>query len=161
MCPNALKGQYPKGNTYPTVVLEAVASQDLWFWHGFFGSPGSINDINVLGNSPIFCKLLDGRDPDTSFTLRGTDFRFGYYLVDGIYPELSVFVKTLSFPNDPVRRRYKTVQEKARKDIERAFGALKKRFKILVNASIFRKVKHMKMVMYTCMILHNMILEDE
>jgi hypothetical protein len=32
----------------PTIILEAVASQDLWIWHAFFGMPGSLNDINAL-----------------------------------------------------------------------------------------------------------------
>ena len=32
----------------PTIILEAVASKDLWIWHAFFGMPGSHNDINVL-----------------------------------------------------------------------------------------------------------------
>jgi hypothetical protein len=31
-----------------TVILEAVASQNLWIWHSFFGIAGSHNDINVL-----------------------------------------------------------------------------------------------------------------
>jgi hypothetical protein len=31
-----------------SVVLEAVADQDLWIWHAFFGMAGSHNDINVL-----------------------------------------------------------------------------------------------------------------
>jgi len=30
----------------PTIILEAVASQDLWIWHAFFGMPRSLNDIN-------------------------------------------------------------------------------------------------------------------
>jgi hypothetical protein len=31
-----------------TVILEAVATHDLWILHSFFGMPGSNNDINVL-----------------------------------------------------------------------------------------------------------------
>ncbi|XP_021974695.1 uncharacterized protein LOC110869779 [Helianthus annuus] len=43
------RGQYMRGDhRYPTVMLEVVASQDLWFWHAFAGPPGSQNDINVL-----------------------------------------------------------------------------------------------------------------
>ncbi|KAJ0790101.1 putative harbinger transposase-derived protein [Helianthus annuus] len=30
------------------LILEAVASQDLWICHSFFGLPGSLNDLNVL-----------------------------------------------------------------------------------------------------------------
>ncbi|XP_013632977.1 PREDICTED: uncharacterized protein LOC106338579 [Brassica oleracea var. oleracea] len=39
-CPTAWKGQYTRGSGKPTIVLEAVASQDLWIWHAFFGLPG-------------------------------------------------------------------------------------------------------------------------
>ena len=41
----------------PTIILEAVASNDLWIWHALFGLPGSHNDINVLERSFIFSKL--------------------------------------------------------------------------------------------------------
>ena len=125
MCKTHLRGQYTKGvYKYPTVVLEAVASHDMWFWHDNFGSPGSLNDVNILDHSPLFNKMLDGTGPDTSFLCRGTQFQFGYYLVDGIYPDRSVFVKPLTVTTDPMKERYKVAQSKARKDIERAFGAL-------------------------------------
>nr|GEW06920.1 zf-CCHC domain-containing protein/UBN2 domain-containing protein [Tanacetum cinerariifolium] len=52
--------QYGRGDKkYPTIMLEAVASQDLWIWHAFFGIAGVNNDINVLDNSPLFDDLLD------------------------------------------------------------------------------------------------------
>ena len=31
----------------PTIVLEALADHNLWFWHHSFGWPGSLNDINI------------------------------------------------------------------------------------------------------------------
>ncbi|GJR12373.1 putative nuclease HARBI1 isoform X2 [Tanacetum coccineum] len=41
------QGQYGKGDKkYPTIMLEAVASQDLWIWHVFYGMSGANNDIN-------------------------------------------------------------------------------------------------------------------
>ncbi|KAL6205172.1 hypothetical protein ACLB2K_022434 [Fragaria x ananassa] len=47
-CPKAWHGMY-SGHIYePTIILEAVASYNLWIWHAFFGLPGSHNDINVL-----------------------------------------------------------------------------------------------------------------
>ncbi|GJZ75142.1 ALP1-like protein [Tanacetum coccineum] len=39
---------------YPTIILEAVASHDLWIWHAFFGVAGANNDINFLDNSLLF-----------------------------------------------------------------------------------------------------------
>ena len=47
--PKAWKGMYLSGyHGIPTIVLEVVASTDLWIWHAFFGIAGSNNDINVL-----------------------------------------------------------------------------------------------------------------
>nr|GEU36634.1 hypothetical protein [Tanacetum cinerariifolium] len=43
-CPYAFKGQYVRRDHGS---LEAVASQDLWIWHAFFGVAGSNNDINL------------------------------------------------------------------------------------------------------------------
>jgi hypothetical protein len=47
-CPNAWHGQYCEKSKDATILHEAVASQDLWIWHCFFGLPGTLNDINVL-----------------------------------------------------------------------------------------------------------------
>ncbi|XP_018458072.2 uncharacterized protein LOC108828914 [Raphanus sativus] len=41
-CPTAWKGMYSRGHDKPTIVLEAVASQDLWIWHAFFGAPETL-----------------------------------------------------------------------------------------------------------------------
>ncbi|GJU20196.1 nucleotide-binding alpha-beta plait domain-containing protein [Tanacetum coccineum] len=40
-CPVSWQGQYGRGDKkYPTIMLEVVASQDLWIWHAFFGVAG-------------------------------------------------------------------------------------------------------------------------
>ncbi|CAA7029327.1 unnamed protein product [Microthlaspi erraticum] len=38
-CLVSWKGQYTRASGKPTIVLEAVASYDLWIWHAFFGLP--------------------------------------------------------------------------------------------------------------------------
>jgi hypothetical protein len=53
-CPTAWRGAYTRHKDGPTMILEAVASQDLWIWHAFFGLPGSLDDINVLNRSSLF-----------------------------------------------------------------------------------------------------------
>ncbi|GJY04474.1 ALP1-like protein isoform X1 [Tanacetum coccineum] len=53
-------GQFARGDKkYPTIMLEAVASYDLWIWHAFFGVSGANNDLTVLNNSLLFDDLLD------------------------------------------------------------------------------------------------------
>jgi len=44
----------------PTIILEAVASYDLWIWHAFFGLFGSHNYVNVLEISFISSNLAQG-----------------------------------------------------------------------------------------------------
>lgn len=53
------------------------------------------------------------------------------------------------------------MQEGARKDVERAFGVLQKRFAIVRNPARLSKHRDVITVMRGCIILHNMIIEDE
>nr|GEY13361.1 protein ALP1-like isoform X1 [Tanacetum cinerariifolium] len=110
----------------PFILLEAVASQDLWILHAFFGVAGLNNDINVLYQSPLFSDLKTGRAPENPFVANGVSYPSRYYLVDGIYPELAPLVKTIPKPADDDHKRilYKQKQESVRKDVERAFGVL-------------------------------------
>ncbi|XP_076893841.1 uncharacterized protein LOC143545959 [Bidens hawaiensis] len=94
--PVAWQGQYHRGDhDGPTVILEAVASFDLWIWHAFFGTPGANNDVAVINVSPIFDRLTDGVSPDTSFSTNDVNYEYGYYLVNGIYPEWATLVLAL------------------------------------------------------------------
>nr|XP_043630271.1 uncharacterized protein LOC122601586 [Erigeron canadensis] len=87
-CPVAWQGQYTRGDKgHPTIMLEAVASYDLWIWHAYFGPAGSKNDINVLNESDLFDDLLQDRAPKVDFMVNGRHFGKGYYLANGIYPE--------------------------------------------------------------------------
>nr|XP_043611583.1 uncharacterized protein LOC122583224 [Erigeron canadensis] len=126
-CPVAWRGQYMRGDHHgPTISLEAVTSQDCWIWHAYFGVAGSNNDINVLNQSPLFNGFEDGTTPLVPFTVNGTKYKYPYYLVDGIYPKYAMFVKTIPHPTGEERIRYAKAQEAARKDVERAFGIIKK-----------------------------------
>ncbi|GJU22263.1 ALP1-like protein [Tanacetum coccineum] len=85
--------------------LDSIASQDLWIWHAFFGVAGSNNDINILYQSPLFNDLKTGRALEIPFVANGVTYPSGYYLVDGIYPELAPLVKTIPEPADDDHKR--------------------------------------------------------
>ena len=53
------------------------------------------------------------------------------------------------------------MQESARKDVERAFGVLKKKWAILATPTRIMKKERIVNIMYTCIILHNMIRKDK
>nr|XP_043639066.1 uncharacterized protein LOC122610137 [Erigeron canadensis] len=136
MCP-AWRGRYTSGHVgRPSLILQAVASNDLWIWNAYFGQ-------------------------QAPFWANGNHYEKGYYLGDDIYPEYATFVKTFSDPIDKKIRHFKKKQESARKGIERAFGVLKNQWKVLKHPSLYWDKKSIQDVCYACIILHNIILEDE
>ncbi|XP_052621952.1 protein ALP1-like [Lactuca sativa] len=144
-CSIAWKGQYASGHHgSPSLVLEVVASQDLWIWHAFFGVAGSNNDVNVLDQSPIFDDLLNGKAPDAPFTMN-----------------YSTFVKAFRHPVEEQDKFFKRRQEGARKDVERAFGVLKPKWHIVEHAARPLDLETLRYIMYACIIMHNMVVEDK
>jgi hypothetical protein len=69
------------------------------------------------------------RQADLEYEANDVQYKRGYYLTDGIYPQWSVLIKSISNPptDDHKRQLYKRKHEAARKDVERAFGVLKKK----------------------------------
>ncbi|CAM8982022.1 unnamed protein product [Rhodiola kirilowii] len=126
-----------------------------------FPVAGSNNDINVLDRSPIFDDILEGRAPEVNYSINGNNYDMGYYLADGIYPEWATFVKTISRPQGEKRKLFAKYQEGQRKDVERAFGVLQSRFAIIRGLARFRDKRDLARTMRACIILHNMIVEDE
>ncbi|KAJ9541011.1 hypothetical protein OSB04_027517 [Centaurea solstitialis] len=161
-CPMAWRAQFHRGDhPGPSVILESVASQDQWIWHAFFGVPGATNDIIVVSQSPIFNDLFENKAPDSSFVVNNTHYNHGYYLADGIYPEWTTFVKAFRYPVEEPRVHFKTRQESARKDIERTFATLKDKWHVVKYPARVWTQRKLSQIMYTCIILHNMIREDE
>nr|XP_017228190.1 PREDICTED: putative nuclease HARBI1 [Daucus carota subsp. sativus] len=160
-CPTAWHGVFSGRYHEPTIILEAIASHDLWIWHAYFGLPGSLNDINVLDRSNLFSEWAEGRAPKVKYTINGHTYDMGYYLADGIYPPYPTFVKTISAPQGNKRKHFAQMQESARKDVERAFGVLQARFAIVRGPARFWDIETLKYIMLACIVMHNMIIEDE
>jgi Plant transposon protein len=123
--------------------------------------PGTNNDINVLDRSPLFRTLRAGGSDQVNYVINGTEYQLGYYLVDGIYPQHATFVKSIANPQGNKRKLFAKKQEARRKDVERAFGVLQARFAIIDMPCRMMSPEKMKVVITACVIIHNMIVEDE
>jgi hypothetical protein len=91
----------------------------------------------------------------------GHTYTKGYYLADDIYPEWHVFVKTHHNPTEEKYSWFAKQQEACRKDVKRAFGVLRSHWAIVRHPAKQWSVQQKWDVMNTCVIMHNMIVEEE
>jgi Plant transposon protein len=162
-CPMRLAGQH-QGHSdggKKTMILEAIADHRRYIWQANFGDPGSLNDINVLDKSSILGALLTGdmSIKTAPYTINGNSRDWMYFLVDGIYPEWSIFVNTYTDPIDPKKRTFSKRQEAARKDIECTFGVFVQRFHVLQRPLRGWFQEDLVSIVHACVILHNMVVE--
>ncbi|XP_065882256.1 uncharacterized protein [Euphorbia lathyris] len=103
----------------------------------------------------------NGIAPLANYVIESKKYNMGYYLADGIYPKWSTLVQTIREPRDQKKMYFAMKQEACRKDVERAFGVLQSRFAIVAGPVRYWCKQVLHDIMKTCIILHNMIIEDE
>ncbi|CAL8169514.1 unnamed protein product [Prunus armeniaca] len=160
-CSSAWQGDYGNRKGQKSIILDAVAGFDTWVWHAFFGVAGSQNDLNVLGQSPVFNDILRGECPNITYQVNNTVYQNGYYLADGIYLRWTTFVKLIPHPQSQKEKFFAAYQEGYRKDVDRCFGILQARWAIIKGAARLFDKEVLRSIMMTCIIHHNMIVEDE
>jgi Plant transposon protein len=162
-CPVAWQGQFKNGRyKYSSVVVEAMVDHNLWFWHASVGHAGTNSDTNIWDVSPLLQALLSDKwasECDFEFVLDGQVFDKLWILVDGIYPPIARFVKTLSFPVGEVAKMFAKWQEATRKDVERSFGVLTRKFQILARPLEYWHLEDTKRIISGCLVMHNMMVE--
>jgi hypothetical protein len=89
------------------------------------------------------------------------EYTMGYYLADDIYLGWATFVKYVKDPKDKIEAEFVKAQEAARNEIKRAFGVLQARFPIVQGPARFWDKKSLANIMTCCVILHDMIIDDE
>jgi hypothetical protein len=162
-CPIRLAGLHKGAKSKSkTLILEAICDRECYMWYVFFGEPGSLNDINILDKSSIVGSIING-----NFNTKIPIYKLGetirdwmYFLADGIYPPWSIFVKTNAAPLSQDELKYAKRHEHVRKDIERAFGQLVMKFRILDRSLRFWHLEEIRKVLDCCVILHNMGVEE-
>ncbi|XP_070681754.1 uncharacterized protein [Malus domestica] len=122
-------------------------------------------ESTAIENMTHFCKVIKAIYGTTYLHKPNREdlkrYELGYYLTDGIYPSLSTFVKSFSHPDSAKKKLFSQRQESYRKDVEREFKILQARWAIVRGPARFWQTEDLHSVMMTCIILHNMIVEDE
>ena len=144
-----------------TIVLEAIADADLWIRHVCSEAPGSLKDINLMASSLAIGSILVGTFPPRfSYVIHSIPRSLPYYLADRMYPNWSIFVKTIKTPANSKEIIFSNAQKAIWKYIERAFGVLMARWQVLDRPSRLWYRKDMTNIVMTCIIIHNMIVES-
>ncbi|KAJ0589888.1 putative harbinger transposase-derived protein [Helianthus annuus] len=149
--------------------ISSMSSSSSSEWYSSSSEEDAIMHNMIMNAAQVFMAADEGSSQrltrrakcNRSFTVSGVEYRRGYYLADGIYPTYSTIVKTIPHPTDDKRKKFAKFQEGARKDIERAFGVLQKKWHIISIPARSQTPRRLRHIMYACIILHNMIIEDE
>jgi len=161
-CPTGMAGAYQSRKGKRGIVVEAVCHEDLWVWHLFVGAPGSLNDINVMHQSPLYLDVTGGRWPPrgTPFTINGRTRTLPYYLVDGIYPRYAFLMSPHPKPSIEEQTTFNRLQEAIRRDVEPLLGVLLKRFHVALHPGHYCSVSQLVTTYKAICILHNMCVES-
>nr|XP_051210915.1 uncharacterized protein LOC127328350 [Lolium perenne] len=121
----------------------------------------SAEATNLESCKKFVIKLAEGQTPAVNYSINGHQYTMGYYLADGIYPRWATFVKSIPAPDTRKHKTFAKKQEACKKDVERAFGVPQSRFAIVRGPAKGWKRKEIGDVMKACVIMHNMIVEEE
>ncbi|XP_068304429.1 uncharacterized protein [Pyrus communis] len=109
----------------------------------------------------VFIDVLQGKAPRVMYWVNEHKYHEPYYLADGIYPRWSSFVKTVLRPRSAKEKHFASCQEGCRKDVERCFSILQAHWAMVRGAAIMFDLESLRSIMIMCIILHNIVVEDE
>jgi hypothetical protein len=100
--------------------------------------------MDILGLDRMVDGSLHRLETDSGvvpFRIQDEEFTLLFYLLNGIYPYYSRFVRGIKKPITEKEKKYTGWQEACRKDIERAFGVLKSTWQCLARPFLLHKKK--------------------
>ncbi|XP_075521342.1 uncharacterized protein LOC142554565 [Primulina tabacum] len=112
-------------------------------------------------SSSLFSNFVQRIAPPAHYTIGTKEYDTGYYLADSIYPKWSTIVQTIYDQRGSKKQYFVMKQESCMKDVERAFCVLQSQFAIVTFPARGWKKNHLNDIMKACIIMHNMIIEDE
>jgi len=185
-CPYAYRASFTGKEGYPTLGFNVTVDHDLRVLHVcsmFAGrfvyglsmryvycdpnpNPGRFNDKTKVLYDEYVCKLRDGYYEGFAYSTLGskgerTRRTTPYLLCDNGYHrwlQLMCPFKTSSKVKLAV---WSKLLESKRKDAERVFGVLKKRFRILKVPLLFQDTTFIEHIFMTCVVVHNMLLSHD
>ena len=95
------------------------------------------------------------------FIANDRTYNYDYYLAEDIYPKWQIFVKLVYKPHNKKQLDFRNAQAATRKYVERVFGILQALIAVVRGPTRFWDQEILWYIMNACVIMHNMIIEDE
>jgi hypothetical protein len=167
-CPAELSALYRGKEGYPTVGFQVSCTTRRFIQLIGKPQPGTRNDKTTIrydatatamryGNHPLKSKKWDCFDANGN----RIQHRGMYWIVDGGYLRWPSLICADPYSANADVRKMSPIHGGVRKDIECAFGILKRRFKWLKSWNELSEVGDIANVFSTCCILHNILLEHD
>ena len=142
-----------------TVQMQAVCDHEGVFWDTVVGRPGCVHDARVLSNSDIYRNHDNIMIGGPKVLSTGQNI-MPYILGDSGYSNTPWLVTVFpghdqALPRE--KRRFNFAHASARNVIERSFGRMKGRWRILLT-KVRHKVELVPAIMMCCIILHNWLI---
>lgn len=151
--PKQYAENYINRKCFPSIILQAVCDSNLNFIDVYCGWPGSVHDSRVLKNSPLYMETE---------TDQNTRFPGNIHLIGdsayGLSSWLMVPVKDYGNLNEK-KKRFNYIHSSTRMCIERAFGALKGRFRRLKYVDML-EIEKIVNITLSCCALHQLCLSN-
>jgi hypothetical protein len=160
--PHAIREMYKgKGGLY-SLGYNMTVSRDLWCQSIGHVYAGCDNDTTKAGFDPWIQQVrLDKKYTDRTFSMTAADGTTvqvtGVYLIgDRGYPRWEVLQQPAPTSSlDPKMMQMSEWIEASRKDVERFFGVLKSRWRVLKTPILLRDVSEIDNMVKSCVVLHN------
>ena len=173
-CPAGLYIVHKNGaKQHPTRSYQVIASHTCRIQYVSKGVPGSVNDMGAVRSDatimgfnrslPTFHGPTAKLVRDVTFTLRWPaekgggeeEHKGGYLITDGGYIAWECMISPEEVATDALSFAFRTLVESTRKDVERVFGMLKKKYQILNNGIRQHSVGDADGIMTACSVLYN------
>lgn len=88
------------------------------------------------------------------FQVNGNHYQYGYYPTGDIYPPYATLVKAKRLAHRPRDEIFTMRHVAAQNDVECAFGVMKAKWHIFLNAACSYHLDNLRSIMYAMIIMH-------
>ena len=145
-----------------SILMQGLVGPDLQFFDVFVDVPGSVHDSCLLRLSKFGGDMFDEHIlQEPTLILEGMEVK-PIILGDSAYPVTRWLIPPYKKLQNMSResRRFNDEHVRGREPVERAFGVLKGRWRIL-NTEIDEEISRVKVTVMACCVLHNILQEDD